>query len=107
MAGMCSALIHPTAGVNRRLDLSLIDTLIHLVVRCRLCRETPARLDVHLVIHLRTAVRPLRWPLCRHERVSKSAMERPFRESLRPPPISATDFSHQRRPFTNSIYAYS
>lgn len=58
MAGMCSAQVHPTAGVNRRFDLSPIYALIYLGVGCRLCCQIPVRLDVHPVIHLRITVLP-------------------------------------------------
>src|ERR1035437_6617866 len=56
--------VHPTAGLNRRFDLSPIDALIYLVVRSRLRCQIPVRLDLHPVTGLRITVIPQRWPAC-------------------------------------------
>ena len=66
MAGMCSAQVHPAAGVNRRFGLSPVDTLIDLKVGCRLSCPIPVGCPIWLglrpVTHLRiTTVIPQRW----------------------------------------------
>jgi hypothetical protein len=58
------AQVHPTAGLNRGFDLSPIDALIYLVVRCRMRRQIPIGLALHPVTGLRITVIPQRSPTC-------------------------------------------
>lgn len=51
---------YPAAQLNRRFTQSPIDALIHLVVRCRLCRKIPVWLDLGALTYLRTTVIPQR-----------------------------------------------
>jgi hypothetical protein len=62
VAGMCSAQVHPAAGVNRRFGLSPVDALIDLKVRCRLRCQIPVWLGRNTLTDVRITVIPQRKP---------------------------------------------
>ena len=65
MPGACHTQAFPAAILNRHFGLSPVHALIDLIVRCRLCRQMPVRLDFDTLAHLRVTLIPQRRPACR------------------------------------------